>query len=992
MSKYLPAFIYIFFAIANSNAQSYLPAKPHVINFSALSAYQLQHPVKNKQQQIVEQGEDRDKNYKFKPKATAQKEVKCNVMLPKVTSRSVSPPPDISFNGTLDDDYLIPPDINGVIGDSLIMETNNQEFDIFDRQGFLLQAVYLSTFFGSLSPYFFFDPHVIYDSKDKRYIVCADGQVANGNGGVFVGISQTSDPTGNWNLYDAQAVGNTADFLDFPMVGFNKNWVVITANEFIAPNFDSAFAEIFIFNKDSIYNDSTVTVRVFSDSNIYSLSPAATADTLLNTEYLVADWNGDSTNNYGYVKLCTITGTPDSPVYTPMQLIGVNYPWSENPVHAAQLGNSNPFETVDTRIDFAKYINGSLWFSHTVYLPADSPTYSAVDWWQVDPLTPTIQQFGRVGDTTGQTFYFFPSINVNSNNDALLGYSTSSYTTYASSGYVYRSANDASNTMEGGYIYKEGLDPYYKTYGGGRNRWGDFSGTAVDPTNNSFWTFQEYANTPANNWGTVIANVSSPTCNGSPVSGIISAAKDTICNGARAILQLTGNTIAENGIQIQWQQSPNGTTGWINDTSSILTVASQLVSGPLNQTTYFRCLVTCTNSKQTATSAIVPVYVYGLSSVSNGTVCAPGTFNIVANIIGGDVKWFKSDTSLTPLSLTNTLQASITKDTTFYITVGDTTSYSAGITDSTAGTGGIYSLFDKGMEFTALNDFIIDSVFVYAYNAGTVKVNLVDNATSIVLQTDSFLIPESAVLQKTMLPLNMSVEGGYDYKLNATGTTDSGLFRTNSSVSYPYVVPGIISINQSIDLLGSYYFFYDWHISSTCKLTRIPVPVKIDTVVVTISAPDDSLCIGDSVALSAHGALLYNWMPGNITGSTITVSPLDTTTYTVTGTDAHECSGSAFFKVYVKKCTSGIELISNSVSIKIYPNPSSDIINFIIEGAIPGNSNLEIDNVLGQRILLNQVNNGAIQSINISSFASGVYFYKLESGNEQMAEGKFVKE
>ena len=45
-------------------------------------------------------------------------------------------------------------------------------------------------------------------------------------------------------------------------------------------------------------------------------------------------------------------------------------------------------------------------------------------------------------------------------------------------------------------LLKAGEAPYFKTLGGTENRWGDFSATVVDPTDDtSFWTLQEYAMT-----------------------------------------------------------------------------------------------------------------------------------------------------------------------------------------------------------------------------------------------------------------------------------------------------------------------------------------------------------------------------------------------------------------------------------------------------------------------------------------------------------------
>ncbi|HQU13735.1 MAG TPA: hypothetical protein PKV70_05760, partial [Thermodesulfobacteriota bacterium] len=47
---------------------------------------------------------------------------------------------------------------------------------------------------------------------------------------------------------------------------------------------------------------------------------------------------------------------------------------------------------------------------------------------------------------------------------------------------------------------------YYKTLTGPSNRWGDYSATVVDPTDNvTFWTVQEYAAIPISGisqWGT----------------------------------------------------------------------------------------------------------------------------------------------------------------------------------------------------------------------------------------------------------------------------------------------------------------------------------------------------------------------------------------------------------------------------------------------------------------------------------------------------------
>jgi gliding motility-associated-like protein len=76
-----------------------------------------------------------------------------------------------------------------------------------------------------------------------------------------------------------------------------------------------------------------------------------------------------------------------------------------------------------------------------------------------------------------------------------------------------------------------------------------------------------------------------------------------------------------------------------------------------------------------------------------------------------------------------------------------------------------------------------------------------------------------------------------------------------------------------------------------------------NTLNVTISPANPILCIGDDIQLLASGASSYNWMPNTAISSTTIadpiVSPTSTTTYTVTGSDAFGCTGSATITIEV---------------------------------------------------------------------------------------------
>ncbi|HTE32305.1 MAG TPA: hypothetical protein VK666_18115 [Chryseolinea sp.] len=91
-------------------------------------------------------------------------------------------------------------------------------------------------------------------------------------------------------------------------------------------------------------------------------------------------------------------------------------------------------------------------------------------------------------------------------------------------------------------------------------------------------------------------------CTGTPVAGTAVSMPTSICLGQSFTLSLTGQTIAS-AISIQWQQSANGTTNWTNITGS----TGGTITMTQSATTYYRAVVTCTNSGASANSNAVQV-------------------------------------------------------------------------------------------------------------------------------------------------------------------------------------------------------------------------------------------------------------------------------------------------------------------------------------------------------------------------------------------------
>ena len=446
-----------------------------------------------------------------------------------VAVMNLSPLPSSSFLALDDNNRAIPPDTHGAVGPNHLMVTLNTQVRIQQKNGNPILTTSLSSFWGDAGGLSgVFDPRVLYEPYSGRWIAvaCDDKQVSSS--ALLVGVSQTSDPTGNWYLYRLDA--DPADLLwaDFPSVGFNRDWIVVQVNMYehcgesscsdtIDNDGDGKTDESGPFNRSQIYAFDRRDLHVgaparftfFSQSSIGGTQvPAATYDSSLPEAFLLQNWNS-SFQGSGFLRLYRISGPLGSETLTPIAFPSTPNPWDFGPPgdadFAPQLGSVRKIDTGDPRMHSVVYRNGTIWGAQMVYLPAGgAPTRTAVQWWQLTTDGSVLQR-GRIDDPSGGSFVAYPSIAVNRNNDALIGYSRFSAAQYASGNYAFRAAGDPPGTVQSDVALKAGEAPYYKVFRD-QNRWGDYSATVVDPINDvDMWTIQEYAATPqagSDRWGT----------------------------------------------------------------------------------------------------------------------------------------------------------------------------------------------------------------------------------------------------------------------------------------------------------------------------------------------------------------------------------------------------------------------------------------------------------------------------------------------------------
>ena len=80
----------------------------------------------------------------------------------------------------------------------------------------------------------------------------------------------------------------------------------------------------------------------------------------------------------------------------------------------------------------------------------------------------------------------------------------------------------------------------------------------------------------------------------------------------------------------------------------------------------------------------------------------------------------------------------------------------------------------------------------------------------------------------------------------------------------------------------------------------------------------------------------------------------------------------------------------NGVNLKLYPNPATDYINIEINSAITGNIQLNVMNMVGQRITTVEMSNHSA-NIDVTSLPAGVYLVDCIQNGVKIANSKFVK-
>jgi len=449
----------------------------------------------------------------------------------------------------------LPPDTHGDVGPNHYIQSVNSSIQIFNKAGASLSGptTYNSFFSGlvtSGTPCGLNqndgDGIVFYDHLADRWVV-SDFAFPSFPGVSFyqcIGVSKTSDPVaGGWWLYAIQVDPANPTYLgDYPKFGLWPDAYYLTVNTFSNPTTFTG-VRVFALDRASMINGTgapnptavafSITPANLGDS--YSLVPATfrvgLAPTAGTPEYLLAidspatggvtltavhvwrfhvDFVTPANSTFGlgagHTKNADITVNGFTDAFTTTtQLV-------PQPVTTSMLDTLG--DNIMTTVVYHNLAGvESLWAAHTVNNNAGGTGPMAIRWYQFTvtgstiPATATQQQtFNNAADGL---FRWMPSIGVDAFGNMAIGYSVSSTTTEPSIRWAGRLTTDSLNTLgQGEATVIDGAGHQTSSSG----RWGDYTGMAIDPSDNvTFWHTNEYFTaTSSSGWNTRIGNFKYP--------------------------------------------------------------------------------------------------------------------------------------------------------------------------------------------------------------------------------------------------------------------------------------------------------------------------------------------------------------------------------------------------------------------------------------------------------------------------------------------------
>ena len=396
---------------------------------------------------------------------------------------------------------------------------------------------------------------------------------------------------------------------------------------------------------------------------------------------------------------------------------------------------------------------------------------------------------------------------------------------------------------------------------------------------------------------TVIAAIG--TCTNSAVTTLSVSAppsltitpSSSICVGSSATLIVSGSTnytwspgISLSSVSLATVvASPTVTTnylviGGIGTCTSSITPALCVVSGPkivITPRVSGVCLGSSTNLVASGAITFTWNAASSLNTTIGASVIATPTTATSYTVVGSIGTCTSSAVASVSISPNPTLSVSASSLT---ICLGNTSSLSV--------TGASTYTWSPALTLSSSSGSLVIASPIATTNYSVVGQNAFGCLSSSVITITVDLVPTVIIT-----PATSTICIGTSKTLTASGATT---YLWNASSSLNTLIGSVViatpTITENYTVTGT---------SGVCSKTATATVTLVSPLLITATASPTTICSSQSSTLTALGGVTYTWSPSVSTGSIKVVSPIVTTDYTVTSTDALGCISSTSVSVNV---------------------------------------------------------------------------------------------
>lgn len=415
---------------------------------------------------------DRQRALTPKPAAHAQKLAKTEVPVPSVLR---------GFNGNItqgtpnDNDLAIS---NG----GYIISVVNANLNIFNDTGKSVLGRSLSSFASSLgSLNRTYDPRVIYDPKEDRFVLVFLQGSTSADTRIIVAFSQTNDPTQKWNFYTIPGnVTGDSTWSDYPVLSLSDDELFITVNR-VKDNtpWQKGFVTSYIWqcDKKAGYTAQPINQKLYNNityngKSVWNICPVKGGSTLYGPNmFFLSQRPSDLLNDTVFLHEITNTNASGAAVLTQKVLrTDVAYGLQPNAIQP----NGKKLQTNDARMLSAMYENG---YIHYVGNTIDTGLFVPAVYYGI-----VSNVFGTSPSVKGKIISYdsmdigYPSISYigggSGDNSTLITFSHVSPTLFPGTSVV---MTDRFGNVSAPVFVKKG-ESSITVLADSVNRWGDYSG------------------------------------------------------------------------------------------------------------------------------------------------------------------------------------------------------------------------------------------------------------------------------------------------------------------------------------------------------------------------------------------------------------------------------------------------------------------------------------------------------------------------------------